>query len=292
MNLGYIGLGMMGGPLARRIVREHKLRVYDLSPDATAALVADGAQPAQDLTSLARESDIVMTCLPTSGHVREAIFGDGGLIEGLEPGNLIVDQTTGDPTETKAMAAELAERGIDMIDAPVSGGPGGANAGTIAIMIGGPEHLYEKARTYLQAISPNIFHCGDIGAGHTMKLINNVTAASIRIATYEGVAMGIKNGLTLDKMIEVLDKSSAQSSATKITLPRMRDGLPGTFALELLFKDVRLACQLGVDSGAPLMYSGLTREVLQTARQMLGPDAFSDDVIKVIERNAGVEVID
>ena len=292
MNLGYIGLGMMGGALARRLMREHKLRVFDLNRAAVDSFAADGAQPVQDPASLARECDIILTCLPSSTEVRQAIFGPGGLVEGLEPGKLIVDQTTGDPNETRAMAADLAEKGISLIDAPVSGGPHGAEAGTIAIMAGGSKEQFDKIRPYLETISPNIFHCGDVGAGHTMKLVNNVTSASIRIATFEAVIMGMKNGLSLDTMIEVLSKGSGQSNASKISLARIRDHAPGTFAMDLLHKDVRLACQLGNDSGVPMMASNLTREFFQAGMQTLGPKASCDDIIKVLERNAGVSFTD
>ena len=137
MELGYVGLGAMGGALARRLMLSHKLRVLDLRLEAVAEYAENGAIPAQDGTSLARESDIVLLCLPRSADVREAIFGAGGLAEGLSPGKIVVDQTSGNPDDTRAMAAELAEQGITLIDAPVSGGPAGADAGTIAIMVGG-----------------------------------------------------------------------------------------------------------------------------------------------------------
>ena len=134
MELGYIGLGAMGGALARRLMLSHKLRVYDLQPDVVSDFAENGAIPAQSPVAMARECDVVLLCLPRSADVREAIFGEGGLIEGLEPGKIVIDQTSGDPDETRAMAAELAEKGITMVDAPVSGGPAGAHAGTIAII--------------------------------------------------------------------------------------------------------------------------------------------------------------
>jgi 3-hydroxyisobutyrate dehydrogenase len=190
------------------------------------------------------------------------------------------------------MAATLAEKGIDMIDAPVSGGPQGAEAGTIAIMVGGADGLYRKARTYLEAISPNVFHCGDVGAGHTMKLVNNCISACCRIATFEAVVMGAKNGLALAKMVEVLAKGSATNSAITNQLPRMMQGREPTFSLELLHKDVRLACQLGIDSGAPMYVPNLVREHLQAAIQVLGGDAGSNQVLQIIERNAGIKVLE
>ena len=141
MELGYVGLGAMGGALARRLMLSHKLRVLDLRPEVVAAFAENGAIPAQDGASLARESDILLLCLPRSADVREAIFGAGGLAEGLSPGKVVVDQTSGNPDDTRAMAAELAEQGITLIDAPVSGGPAGADAGTIAIMVGGTRRV-------------------------------------------------------------------------------------------------------------------------------------------------------
>ena len=291
MNLGYIGLGRMGGALARRLSLSHRLRVYDLRPEAVEACAKEGAIPVQDPVALAQASDIVLTCLPTSADVRQCIFGPNGILEGLEPGKLIVDQTTGDPNETRRMVAVLAERGIELIDAPVSGGPSGAEAGTIAIMVGGPDALYEKVRPYLQSVSPNVLHCGDVGAGHTMKLVNNVISACCRVATFEAIVMGAKNGLSLEKMVEVLAKGSAQNSAITNHLPRMMQGRAPTFSLELLHKDVRLACQLGIDSGAPMYVPNLVREHLQAAIQVLGGDAGSNQVIEIMERNAGVKVL-
>ncbi len=138
MELGYVGLGAMGGALARRLMLSHKLRALDLKPEAVAEFSENGAIPAQDGASLARECDIVLLCLPRSSDVRAAIFGDGGLLEGLTPGKIVVDQTSGDPDQTRAMAAELAEQGITLIDAPVSGGPAGAAARTNALIAGGP----------------------------------------------------------------------------------------------------------------------------------------------------------
>ena len=142
MKLGFVGLGAMGGALARRLMLSHKLRVLDLRPEAIASFVENGAIPTQDGASMARECDVVMLCLPRSSDVRAAIFGEGGLIVGLTPGQIVVDQTTGNPNETRAMAAELAEKGVIMIDAPVSGGPAGADAGTITIMVGGEKETF------------------------------------------------------------------------------------------------------------------------------------------------------
>jgi 3-hydroxyisobutyrate dehydrogenase len=291
MELGYIGLGNMGGALARRLLRQYKMRVYDLKPENMAKLAEKGGTASQSPKALAAESDIVMTCLPTSKEVRDAIFGPDGIAAGLKPGSIIADMTTGDPNATRAMAKELAAKGITLIDAPVSGGPHGADAGTIAIMIGAPNDVYAKVKPVLEVISPNIFHCGDVGTGHVMKLVNNVVTASIRTITFEAVTMGIKNGLSFKACAEVLAKSSGRSYTTEVTLPRIASGnAAASFTLGLMHKDVRLATELGVASGSPMLLSGVVRELYQTAINEHGADGDVNLMIRLFERQSKVKV--
>lgn len=293
MQLGYVGLGNMGGALGRRLMLQHKLRVYDLDPAAMAAFAEAGATPTQAPKALGAECDLVMTCLPTSTEVRAAIFAEDGLAAGMQPGSVIADMTTGDPNATRSMAAELEGTGITLIDAPVSGGPHGAEAGTIAIMVGAPDDLYARVRPVFEAISPNIFHCGDVGTGHVMKLVNNIVAASVRTVTFEAVAMGIKNGLTLETCADVLAKGSARSYTTEITLPRLVAGdAPASFALGLMHKDVRLATQLGVESGSPMLVAGLVREIFQTALNEFGGDVDVNKLIHLFERQSDIKIVD
>ena len=292
MELGYIGLGNMGGALARRLMREHKLRVYDLRPEVVQRFADQGAIPTQNPKALAAECDLVMTCLPTSKEVRDAIFGEDGLAAGLKQGAIIADMTTGDPGETRAMAAELEKTGISLIDAPVSGGPHGADAGTIAIMVGGSPALFERCRPYLETISPNIFHTGDVGTGHVMKLVNNMVAAGVRAITFEAVTMGIKSGLDLQTCAEVLHKGSARSYTTEITLPRLVNGaLKANFTLGLMHKDVRLATKLGMDSGSPMLLGNMVRELFQTAINEQGSEEDVNMFIRLFERQANAKVV-
>jgi 3-hydroxyisobutyrate dehydrogenase len=292
MQLGYVGLGNMGGALARRILRVHKMRVYDLRPQTMAKLAELGATPSQSPKALAAECDMVMTCLPTSNEVRDAIYGADGIAASLKKGGVIADMTTGDPNATRAMAKELNASGISLIDAPVSGGPHGADAGTIAIMIGASPDLYQRVRPIFETISPNIFHCGDVGTGHVMKLVNNVIAASVRTVTFEAVAMGIKNGLSLKTCAEVLAKGSARSYSTEITLPRLLSAnAKASFTLGLMHKDVRLATELGGASGSPMVVSGVVRELFQSALNEEGADADVNTMIRLFERQAKVKVV-
>ena len=183
---------------------------------------------------------------------------------------------------------------ITLVDAPVSGGPAGADAGTIAIMVGGPEKVYEELHAVFTSISPNVFHCGEqVGAGHTMKLVNNVIAAGVREVTFEAIAMGAKSGLSLAKMTEVLDKGSAHSFTTQRTLPRLVAGEgTETFALRLMHKDVRLATQRGIDSGAPMPLAGVVREFLQLSLNDDGEDKSVNWTLRMVERNAGIRIAD
>ncbi len=287
MDIGYVGLGAMGGALARRLMLSHKLHVLDLRPDVVQKFTDNGAIPAQNGAALAQTCDIVLMCL-----LREAIFGPGGLIEGLEPGKILVDQTSGDPDETRAMAAELAEKGITLIDAPVSGGPAGADAGTIAIMVGGPMEAFEKVKPYFLSISPNVMHCGAIGNGHVVKIVNNTIAACNRLAMYEAVAVGRKYGLSLQTMSDVINKSSGRSGATERTLPAMLEGKQASnFAIGLMLKDVSLGAKLGINAGAPMLIANVVRGMLQAGTYELGESANLDDITQQIEAWADVKLV-
>ena len=292
MSIGYVGLGNMGGALARRLALTHPLRVFDLRPEAMQALAEQNCTPVQSAAALGAECGTVLTCLPTSDDVRQAVFGPGGLAEGMAAGGIILDQTTGDPNATRAMAAELAERGIRLIDAPVSGGRQGADAGTIAIMVGAEEADYAEVLPMLHAISPNVFHCGGVGTGHVMKLVNNVTAASAYAASCEAVAMGVKNGLDFARAVEVLNKSSGRSFMSEAMLAAQTEGpQPFDFALALMHKDVRLATQLGADSGAPMFVANVVRELHQASLAHLGHEADVTELLRTVERNSDVKVV-
>jgi 3-hydroxyisobutyrate dehydrogenase len=293
VQLGFVGLGAMGGALARRLMLKNKLAVHDLRAQVVADFASKGGIAAKTPGAMAAECDLVMTCLPTSNEVRAAIFGPDGLAAGMKRGGIIADMTTGDPNATRAMAAELKEKGITLIDAPVSGGPHGADAGTIAIMIGAPADLYDRVKPLFEMISPNVFHCGDVGAGHVMKLVNNVIAASVRAVTFEAVAMGVKNGLTIDKCAEVLHKGSARSYSTEITLPKLAKGgdIRTNFTLALMHKDVRLATELGLSSAMPMPISNLVKEVFQTTINDQGAGEDVNMMIRTIEKLGKVKVV-
>ncbi|MES1264317.1 MAG: NAD(P)-dependent oxidoreductase, partial [Variovorax sp.] len=243
MKVGYVGLGSMGGALARRLHRTHPLHVHDLDPAAVARMLEKGARACATLRELAAACDVVLLCLPMSTHVRAAIFGPDGLAAGLRPGTLLVDQSTGDPSETRAMAVELAARDVALIDAPVSGGVQGAEAGTIAIMVGAEAKELTRVEPVLAAISSNVFHAGGVGAGQVMKLVNNLLSGAQRLLTMEAVALAAKNGIDPERACEILLAGGARNSFTeKFMAPHIIKGrLDVGFTLGLMHKDMRLA---------------------------------------------------
>jgi 3-hydroxyisobutyrate dehydrogenase len=289
LKVGYVGLGAMGGALARRLMVSRKLRVFDVRDAIVRQLAAEGALPAPDLPSLARDCDVIMLCLPTSADVHDVIFGQGGLVEGLSAGKIVVDQTSADPEQTRRFATDLAVRGVTLIDAPVSGGPRGAAAGTIVIMAGGAAASYAQARSILESISPNLVHCGEVGNGHVTKLVNNAVSSLCRAVSYECLAAGVKYGLKLDVMAEVLSKSSGWSTGLHKVLAALLSGKPmANFQMRLMVKDLRLAAGLGASCGAPMMISNAVRALFETAANEFGGDANIEDLARLYEGMAGI----
>jgi 3-hydroxyisobutyrate dehydrogenase len=178
-----------------------------------------------------------------------------------------------------------------MIDAPVSGGPHGANAGTIAIMVGAPAEVFAKVKPVLETISPNIFHTGAVGTGHVMKLVNNVISAGVRAVTFEALAMGIKNGLSLETCTAVLQKGSGRSAATEVSLPKLlKNDFSVSFTLALMHKDVRLATKLGQDSATPMVLANVVRELFQTVINEHGAGQDTQTLVRLFERIGNVAI--
>jgi 3-hydroxyisobutyrate dehydrogenase len=292
MNIGYVGLGNMGGALARRLQLTHPLSIYDLNAAAVAQMVENGARGCATLRELAESCDVILMCLPTSAHVRAAIFGPEGLSAGLRRGTLLVDQTTGEPHVTRAMAAELAASGVALIDAPVSGGAAGAAAGTIAIMIGAAPEEFARVQPVLAAISSNLFHAGGVGAGQVMKLVNNHLSGAQRLLSMEAMALAVKNGIAPERAREILVSGGARNAFLEKQAPQIIKGnLDVGFTLALMHKDMRQACDLGSASGVPLFFGNLAREVYQMCISERGGDAQVQTAALVMDRLAGSHVV-
>ncbi|HSV77692.1 MAG TPA: NAD(P)-dependent oxidoreductase [Ramlibacter sp.] len=289
--IGYVGLGAMGAALARRLLAcECKVHVYDVRPESVRELESAGAIAAPDLPTLARACDVIMVCVPTSAVVREVVFGPRGLIDGLAAGKIVVDQTTGDPAATRAMAAELEARGVRMVDAPVSGGPAGAAQGTMVTFCGGPAEAFARVRPLLTLTGPTVVHFGPTGSGNVAKLIKNTLGACNRLITYETVALGVKAGLKLDDMARVISKSSGWTQAFERIMPVLAThGRTADLRIELMVKDLDLACQLGMECGAPMLIANAVRAIVEAAANELGGGANLDELSRLYEARAGIK---
>jgi 3-hydroxyisobutyrate dehydrogenase len=293
MNIGYIGLGNMGGALAARFLASYPLRVFDIDRNAVARLEALGAIAVASPAEMAEQCDVIFLCLPKSEHVRSVVFGTNGLASVEKTGLLIVDQTTGNPTDTRQMARDLASQGLALIDAPVSGGPKGAKAGTIALMVGATTEQFCSIRPILTAISPNIFHAGEVGAGQVIKLANNLLHHSQRLLSLEIIALAVKNGIEPATAVDIILAGSGRNYFIEHNMhPRILAGeMMSGFTLELLHKDVRLATEMGMNSGVPMPFGNLVRELYQMHLNELGGEAQVNMVARVVDRISKTQVV-
>ncbi|MFT4066773.1 NAD(P)-dependent oxidoreductase [Paraburkholderia sp.] len=294
MRIGYIGLGAMGGALARHLIGKFPLSVFDLNQKAVDSFVGLGATAAATPAELARNSDVVLLCLPRSSDVKAVIFGQDGLAAGLSAEKIVVDQTSGVPAETREFACQLEKVGVALFDAPVSGAMATAIAGTISIIASGPHAAYEKALPVLRSISPNVFHCGErVGNGQTMKTVNNMMNVSCRLATLEVVAMGRKFGLPLEIMTEAINATTARNYTSTGMLPAIAAGRQSTkFWLALQVKDIHQAITLAAEQKVPMPIGGTARSILQIGLNSLGKDAELEQMIGVIESMADTRFVE
>lgn len=291
-SVGFIGLSSMGGALAARLAKQADVYVFDLDADRLAEARQAGATPVADIVEMAGKCSVILTCLPTSQHVQRVLSGPDGLGVKLPTGTMVIDCTSGDPQITRALAAELAERGLDLVDAPVSGGPQGATAGTIAILVGGSDEQYARAEPVLKLVSSNVRHVGGVGAGHVVKLLNNVLAAGHRMLAFETAAAAAANEVDPKTFIEVVNLASGRSYATEITMPRHVFGeqLVQGFSLGLMAKDVGLGRDLIPADLQSRALTPLVHERLLSSMADLGPDADINLTLEAYEAEAGATV--
>jgi len=231
MKVGFIGLGTMGAPMARNVQKKgHALVVFDVNRASVDALVASGATAAASPKDVAAASDIVITMLPDAPDVERAALGHDGIVHGIRPGAIYVDMSTIDPGTTRKVGAAIHAKGAAMIDSPVGKTADAAVAGTSTLMIGGDPGVVARARPVLECMATDLFLCGPLGAGQTMKLINNLLAAAIGEASVEALVAGTKAGLTLDLMMSVLRTTMAWNQHLAVSMPkRVARRAPGLF---------------------------------------------------------------
>jgi 3-hydroxyisobutyrate dehydrogenase-like beta-hydroxyacid dehydrogenase len=291
-DLGFVGVGRMGGPMARRLMEAgYKLTIFDTSEDAMTPLLEKGATRAASVKSLCDSVEIVFCSLPTPAIVEAVALGPGGVIEGSKV-RLFIDTSTTGSIYAKRVAAELAKRNILEVDAPISGGVTGANKGTLAIMVSCPEDVLERLKPILIHLGKVFFIGTQPGMGHTMKLLNNILSATAMAISSEAVVMGVKAGLDPKVICEVINAGTGRNSATADKIPRLvfPRKFDGGFAVGLLNKDIRLFMDEADALQVPTVVAAAVKQVLVTTMAMLGPEADMSEIIRTVEILAHTEV--
>ncbi len=291
-RLGFIGVGRMGSHMAGRLLEAgYALSIYDTNETAMARLEQRGAVRAASPAEVASQAETVLVSLPTPDIVRAVALSDVGVIAGAEAKTFIDLSTTG-PRVAAEIADALARKGIAAVDAPVSGGPAGAEKGTLAVMVACPKPLAERLRPVIEVIGKFFWIGEKPGMGQTMKLVNNILSASAICMTSEALVLGAKAGLDADTMIAVVNAGSGRNTATEDKFPRcvLPRRFDFGFATELLHKDVRLALETAESLGVPMMVGTAVKQLLALTEATQGRGTDITEIVRTVEAWAGVEV--
>jgi 2-hydroxy-3-oxopropionate reductase len=268
MKIGFIGLGIMGKPMAKNLLKAgYPLVVHDINPAPVKELAAAGAEVASSAKEVAQKTDVVITMLPNSPHVKAAVMGPNGVLEGAKPGMIIVDMSSIAPMAAKEVAAKAAEKGVDMLDAPVSGGEPKAIDGTLSIMVGGKKEIFEKCQSFLSKMGTSIVLCGDVGAGNMTKLANQIIVALNIAAMSEALVLGAKAGVDPETIFKAIRGGLAGSTVLEAKVPMVlsRNFKPG-FRIELHIKDLANALDTAHELGVPLLLTSQVMEIMQALK--------------------------
>jgi len=293
MIAGFIGLGTMGAPMARNILAKgHELVVFDVVPQSMSSVALAGARAAASPRDVAQRADFIITMLPDSPDVERVAAGPDGILAGIRAGSVYIDMSTIDPATTRRIGAQVRAKGAEMIDSPVGKTADAAVAGTLTLMVGGDAAVIARCRPLLDCMGTDFFHCGELGAGQTMKLLNNLLAQALGAASTEALVAGVKAGLTVDTMLRVLRTTMAWNNQLAIAMPKrslVGNFEPG-FMMKLAHKDCRLALQmvdsLGVDAPVGRATLASLDEGIRHGLQDMDVGA----MLKMREEQAGVTV--
>lgn len=291
-RVGFIGLGIMGRPMAKNVLSKgFPLAVHNRSRAAVEELAGLGARACQSPRDVAEHSDVMLTCLPDSPDVEQVMLGPDGVFAGARPGSIIADMSTIAPQVSIRLAQEAAQKGIQMLDAPVSGGDKGAIAGTLSIMVGGEKQAFEACLEIFQAMGKTIVHVGEIGAGGYTKLANQIMVALQLEAMAEGLVLGAKAGVDPALMVEAIGAGLARCGVLEVRAPGVLEGKfdPG-FMIRLHLKDLRLALEAGHALGVPLPVTALVREMYNALAVAGKGDRDHSAIILLLEDLAKVQV--
>lgn len=293
MRLGFIGTGKIGNPMARNLIGAgHELVVNDLRPEACANLLELGAVWAESPAAVAAQTGVIFTSLPGPAEVETVLTGPGGILAGAQPGTVYFDLSTNAPSAARRLAALAAEHGVTYLDAPVSGGVSGAEQATLAVIVGGDRATFDAHRPLLEAIGANVFHLGEVGAGCTAKLVNNLIALGVSHLLNEALVMGVKAGIDARTLYEVMNVSSASRFVQGVPRLLERRFDEPTFTLALAAKDVGLAVALGREHTVPMPASAAVEQALLAATVAGHGGRASSASMLWLESLAGVEARD
>ena len=292
-RIGFVGLGMMGLPMAKNLVEAgYTVTVFDLDAGAIEEAQGFGASPASTGAEVAAQSDIIITMVPDSPHVEAAIAGNGGIIEGIRAESVVIEMSTILPETGKRMAELLAEKGADFVDAPVTGGVAGAEAGSMSILVGGDAEAFERTLPVLSILGGDITHMGPVGAGHTTKIANQLIGVATLAGLSEAFVLAKKSGLDMQTFYAAVKNGAGRSWALETLGPKILKGdfSPG-FMVKHMQKDLRLAGQLADDTGTSIPTTSLIAQ-LYHAVQAESPEAINQGhqaLIQAIEKLSNAE---
>jgi 3-hydroxyisobutyrate dehydrogenase len=293
MKVGFVGLGNMGNPMASNLIKAgHQLTVHDLRREAATNLLEMGANWADAPREVVPGSDVVFTSLPVPRDVEAVVLGEKGIIEGATPGTVYLDLSTNSPTAIRRIHDVCAQRGVAVLDAPVSGGVYGAAAATLAVMVGGDQKIFDRMKPTLDAIGSHVVYCGPIGNGMVCKICNNLLSMGIGVLMSEALTLGVKAGVDLATLADVIANSSGGNRRLTEKFPRFlfKGNFTPGFATALAAKDVRLATDLGREYGIPMELSNMVdQRHVEAMFRGWGPED-SDAVSRIQEEKAGVQL--
>ena len=293
MNVGFIGCGNMGNPMASNLINAgHQLTVHDLRREAATNLLEVGAVWANNPKDVVSGNEVVFTSLPVPRDVEAVVMGENGILEGSGPNTIYMDLSTNSPTTIRRIHDLCAEKGVAVLDAPVSGGVYGAAAGTLAVMVGGDKAIYDRMKPTLDAIGSHVVYCGPIGNGMVCKICNNLLSMGIGTLMAESLTLGVKAGVDLAVLADVIVNSSGGNRRLMEKFPRylFKGNFEPGFATALAAKDVRLATDLGREYGIPMELSNLVdQRHVEALLRGWGPED-SDAVAKLQEEKSGVQL--
>ena len=293
MKVGFIGLGNMGNPMATNLVNAgHELVVHDLRREAATNLLEMGATWADTPKEAVPDRDVVFTSLPVPRDVEAVVLGENGILEGASSETVYMDLSTNSPTAIRRIHDMCAEKGVTVLDAPVSGGTYGAAAATLAVMVGGDKSVYDRMKPTLDAIGSHVVYCGPIGNGMVCKICNNLLSMGIGVLMTEALTMGVKAGVDLATLADVIANSTGGNKRLTDKFPRFlfKGNFEPGFATALAAKDVRLATDLGREYGIPMELSNLVdQRHVEAMFRGWGPED-SDAVSKIQEEKSGVQL--